>query len=320
MRGYFVLIVRLLILMTFSMLSSCGNMYSDLDEQGNPKVLRLGISTSSEDAQVVFRRYEPVRDYLERTLEVPVTYYEVNNYAPVIEALRAKKIHVGNLPPLAYLIARKKADLLPLYTMGLNDGSQTDNYRASIVTHKSSGIETMEDLKANMHKLSLVFVDPASSSGHIVPHYYMIQQGINPKEDFERVIFATNHLSTVLNVHSGRVDVACVQTSVIDRIATLTDGDVSPGDFNMLWYSDPLPTTASVIRADVSPEFRERLLHAYVNMKEQDSVAWNTIIDMRREFYSSFMSIDSLRYIPVDESIYDEFDHMLDVVGVFNIR
>jgi phosphonate transport system substrate-binding protein len=281
---------------------------TDLDENGYPVEFKIGVATSSEDMQEVFRRMDPVREYLERELGVPVQYFRVNGYAPVIEALRAKKIHMGSLPPFAYLIAREKARVSPVYTLGLPDGKQMAMYQACIMTRKESGIATMADLKARAPELSLVFVDPASTSGHIAPRYHMGQHGILPERDFKSMVFANDHLSTILTLNSGKVDVSCNQMSTVIRLEM--QGSINREDFNFVWISDALPSTAACIRDDISPEFKKKLLNAYLNI-HNDSAAWSSIIESRRANYFGEVPLESLRYIAVTAGDYLEFEEMV---------
>jgi phosphonate transport system substrate-binding protein len=291
------------------LVSGCKN-DSNLDSKGNPKEFKIALPISNEDLpEEVFRDMEPMRLYLERKLGVPVRYLQVNGYAPTIEALKAKKIHMANLSPFPYILAREKAGVSALFCLGKNNGLPTGEYRTAIVSQKSSNIKTMDDLKSKSKDLTIAFVDPASTSGHIVPYNYLKQLGIDPDNDFKKVVFANNVLAAILTLASGKVDIACAQTAAFSRIYKMNK-NVSPGDFNFLWVSEPIPPTAYCIRNDINPEFRKKVMDAYFNVKS-DTAAWGSIKRRRASTTGSSIPADSLNYVPVYDSMYEGFAKMV---------
>lgn len=283
---------------------------SDLDSKGYPNVFKIALSVSNEEIpDEVFRNMEPMRLYLERKLNVPVRYIHVNGYAPTIEALKAKKIHMANLSPFPYLLAREKADISAIFCLGLNNGLPTGEYQSAIASQKSSNIKTMDDLKSNCKDMTIVFVDPASTSGHIVPYNYLKHIGIDPDNDFKKVVFANNVLAAILTLTSGKVDIACAQTTAFNRIYKMNK-NVTSNDFNFLWISEPIPPTAYCIRNDINPEFRKKIMDAYFDVKN-DAVAWETIKLRRLSRTGSTIPFDSLKYVPVSDSMYEGFAKMV---------
>ncbi|NJK95981.1 MAG: phosphate/phosphite/phosphonate ABC transporter substrate-binding protein [Bacteroidales bacterium] len=294
------------------------NHTGDLDSNGYPRVFKIGVSTSEEDIQEVFRQREPIRLYLERKLGVPVKYYRVNGYAPIIEALRAKKIHFGTMSPFPYLIARKKANVSAIIFLGNPDGTSSGLYKSCILTRKSSGLTNLEDIKKRISTLTLAFVDPASTSGHIIPHNYFLSQGINPDKDFKKVIFASNQIAGVLTLYAGKVDVACVQTTIVEAIHKLNP-KASPNDFNYIWVSEAIPPSAYCIRNDISPEFRQNVINAYMDMKK-DSAAWRAVKVQREKHYAGNLPLDSLSFVPVREEVYEPFATMVSKLKDLEIK
>jgi phosphonate transport system substrate-binding protein len=232
-----------------------------------------------------------------------------NSYATVIEALKAKKIHMGQLSPYPYLLARDKSKVTALFYMGKKDGNPTGDYKSCMITRKSSGLKTLDDIKSNISKLTLGFVDPASSSGHIIPHYFLRQNGIDPEKDFKKVVYTNNHPACILTLYSGKIDVACTEMPVLLQIRRRFN-NVSPDSFNVVWTSTPIPPTAYCIRNDISPLFKKKVLEAYMNANS-DTAAWGAVKRNRVIRMQTTIPLDSLGYVPVDLKIYDEFAKMV---------
>jgi phosphonate transport system substrate-binding protein len=299
------------------LLAGCSS--SDLDKDGNPKVFQVTLFTSSEDnPQELVRGMEPMRLYLEKELTTPVRLIPVTGYSTVIEALKAKKIHMAQLSAYPYLLGRKRANITALFCMGKNDGSLTDDYKSCIITRKSSGLKTLDDLKANISNLIIAFVDPASSSGYIVPHYYLVQNGIDSEKNFKKVLFTGNHPAAIMTLTSGKVDVACAELSTIVQINKLFKNE-SPDNFNFIWISPPIPPVPYCIRNDINPAFRKKVLEAFINMKK-DTAAWGATKRNRVIRMLTTYPIDSLRYIPVKENMFDEFEKMVKSIKNLNMK
>jgi phosphonate transport system substrate-binding protein len=298
---------------TALLLGSCKNLRNDLDENGIPKVLKVGISTSEEDATQTFSRMEPLRDYLERELEIPVKFIRVSGYAPVVEALKAKKVHIAGLAPFAYLIARRRANIEALYVIGKEGGSPR-LYYTCIITRKNSGLETIEDIKERAGELSIAFSDPASTSGHAIPRKYLMENGIDPDRDFKNVIFSTSQTASVLSLNSGKLDIACAMLRVVELLSN-SKTNINKEDFNYIWISEPIPSGPSCIRKDIDPAFRKKVQDAFLNLKYKDTTAWYAVT----QSYKNYISIpyDSLIYLPAYDSMYDDLEKLVETIGLF---
>ena len=306
--NYKFIIISVFSLLSVFIYSGCKNI--EKDKTNYPKEFNMAVSTSTEEPDIVARRMEPLRLYLEKELNMPVKYFLSEGYAPVIEAMKAKKIDMSLESPYPYLLARKKANARVLFYLGRCDGKTLFDYKSCILTLKSSGIKSMEDIKAKCHVLKLAFVDPASSSGHIVPGYHFIQEGINPEKDFKSVIYTSNHLSAVFNLHAGKVDIACVEVSVVNRVHSKYK-QITPDEFNYIWISGKIPELVYAVRNDLNPDFIRKVLYAFENVKK-DSSAWQSLkINNKIRFTVTSTPFDSLCYLPADEKTYDDFEKMV---------
>lgn len=87
-----------------------------------------------------------------------------------------------------------------------------------------------------MEELTIAFVDPASSSGHLVPRGYLESIGLNPEKSFRQVVFAQNHPNTIMTAVSAKADVAAISRSALDRF--VARGRISSDERAILWDSD----------------------------------------------------------------------------------
>jgi phosphonate transport system substrate-binding protein len=265
-----------------------------VDSNGMPKKLILA-TVAAENINQVKEVREKVRAILEKKLGMPVEMIQTNDYTGVIEALKAKKVHMADIPPFAYVIATRAMKLNPLVTIGQDGKAFT--YQSVIISNAHSNIKTMADVKANAKNLTLAFVDPASTSGHLIPRAYLNTIGLNPDNAFKQTIFAGNHLAAVLAVKSGKVDVACT-TSVIFNLMK-QQKMIADGDVRVLWTSDPIVAQPIVVRDDVNKDFAKKIQDAYLSINTEEP-------ELLRKYVKIFLpTAKSAGFVIVRDSDYN---------------
>ena len=263
----------------------------------SPERLRLAFTSSSEEE--IERRsqaYTRLAEYLGRRLGLEVEVVKGASYSAAIEAMRAGKIDIINSSPLPYMVARAKFGAEPLVTSATPDG-QPSSYFSVFITRPASGLRSLDDVKARARELVIAFADPVSTSGHLVPRAHLESMGINPEKDFKQVVFTGNHIASLMSVKSGKLDVAAVTRTFLDRV--FKDGRVKREEIVVLWTSSPLHQSVVYTRPGLAPEFRQKLEAAYCDVHRERPEVWAGL----RIFNSSGAS----HYVPVKDSAFDEF-------------
>jgi len=135
-------------------------------------------------------------------------YFKVavpTSYAAVIEALGSYQADIAWLPTFAYILANDKYEAQVKFMTKRNG---LNKYRGQFVTRVDSGIKSLEDIEGRI----VSYTDAASTSGYIYPSAVLKEKGINPKS----VVFAGGHPQAILDVYSGKSDVACSYWSPAD--------------------------------------------------------------------------------------------------------
>lgn len=157
--------------------------------QERPKILRMAL-IPTEDIEEMVRAFEPSKKYLEKELGMEIEHFKATDYTAVVEAMRSKKIDVAYFGPFSYVLTAKWAD-----TRAIIGGSEGDGklatYNSIFITHRDSGLKTMDDVKEPRNKLTASFVDPASTSGHLIPRGHLESIGIRVSP---RALSPTTHV------------------------------------------------------------------------------------------------------------------------------
>ncbi|GIW07283.1 MAG: hypothetical protein KatS3mg060_2088 [Dehalococcoidia bacterium] len=270
---------------------SAGPSVQTTDERASwPKTFRVGLF-GSDDAEQVLENAKPLKALLERQLGVPVEFFTGTSYSAVIEAMRANKVDAMFVGPFAYILAVQEANAEAL-VVGVAtsarepvfDPSIRPTYFSVISVIKGSGISRVADLKGKQ----FAFVDPASTSGHLVPKTALLKAGLDPEKDM-KPIFAGSHPTAVAALWNRKVDAAASteRTLVnaadngqielcffpdrrvnVDRTAAEIQQlfDSCPaGKIVPLLYSDPIPNTPFAVRRDLPESFKKAVREALLS-------------------------------------------------------
>lgn len=253
-----------LLLLTLSLVSGCstGTQTSQESQTAQEtKVLRVG-AIPSEDSQKVRAAYKPLVDYLEKQTGMKVELFVATDYSGVIEAMRSGKLDVAYFGPFSYIMAAAKANA-EAFAVEQKKGSGT-SYRSIVITSPESGINSLEDLKGH----SFAFVDPASTSGNLVPRSFLKKKGIDPDQDFKSVIYAGGHDACELAVKNHKVDAAADADDNYDLMKA--NGLISDKDIKVIFTSDPIPNSPWAWRKDLPEDLKAKIKTAFLNMAQND--------------------------------------------------
>lgn len=226
------------------------------------QVLRLAL-IPADDIDTMINRFEPVRQYLETELGIPIEIFRATSYTAVVEAMRAEKIEVAMFGPLAYVLAAERANARPIVTTGSADG-QPGVYFSVLLTNRDTGIQNIDDVKARASELTLAFVDPASTSGYLVPKGFFKSIGIDVDKAFEEVVFAGGHDAALLAVHARTADLSTTTAARHQR--AVEAGIIDGNDVRIIWKSDPIPNSPFAVRGDLDEALIRRIQQAFLDM------------------------------------------------------
>lgn len=220
--------------------------------------LNLG-AIPAENTTKVLEDTKPFAEALSKQLGIPVDVFVGNNYTAVIEALSSGKIDVAIFGPFSYVLAADKYNAQAFALQLGKDGSTS--YNSLIVTTPKTGIKTLADLKG--HTFS--FVDPASTSGNLIPRYTMVKNGLDPDKDVQGT-FAGGHDASVLGIISGKTDAGAVASDVFANL--IASGKFKESDVVIINKSDPIPNSPVAYRKELSDGDKAAIKNAFLSIKD----------------------------------------------------
>ncbi len=153
----------------------------------------------AENVDVMEANGKLFSEYYKKNMGMSVKTFIATDYTALIEALRSGRIDFAFLPPFSYVKAEEVAGAKVL--MKSVRKGRAHFYSAIIV--RADKYKTLAELKGK----NIAWVDPASSSGFIVPKASLITKAkIDPEKFFNKQVYAGSHDALVLSVLNGRVD------------------------------------------------------------------------------------------------------------------
>jgi phosphonate transport system substrate-binding protein len=255
--------MALLVLAFTMILAGCGSASNVNPSQSNKfslKELRFGL-IPAEGATQEINNTTPLRDVLAQKFGVPVTLYVGTSYTATIEALQSGKIDIAFLGPFSYLIAHAKYGIEAILRTLSPNNSKPSSY-SYIITKPNSGINTITDLKG--HTFS--FVDPASTSGYLVPRYMMIKAGLKPDTDIKGILVGT-HVASLVSVLNHKVDAGAVSSDVYFQQQQM--GTFKESDLKIVATSFPILQGPLAVRKDMSMSDRQILQEVFTSLTDK---------------------------------------------------
>ncbi len=170
----------------------------------------LKVSAIPDEAPTeLLRKFQPLGAYLEQQLGMPVEFTPVADYPAVVEALASDRIDLAWLGGFTFVQARlKTGNALPLVQR-----AEDARFTSKFIT-ANPNVQSLADLKGK----SFAFGSVSSTSGSLMPRYFMLQDGIKPESHFSRVGYSGAHDATAAWVQAGKVDGGVLNASVWDKL------------------------------------------------------------------------------------------------------
>lgn len=225
-----------------------------------PKQLNFGI-ISTESSSALESSFGPFLDDMSESLGVTVKPFFASDYAGVIEGMRFGKVDVAWFGNKSAIQAVDRAGGEVFAQTIKDDGSK--GYYSLLITHKDSGINSLEDVLKCDKTLTFGNGDPNSTSGFAIPGYYVwALNNKTPEECFSRVV-NSNHEGNALAVANQKVDVATNNTeSIYARLAK--SNPEAAANIKEIWRSPMIPSDPIVWRKGLSKVAKEKIYYFFM--------------------------------------------------------
>ena len=225
--------------------------------EGDPKEINFGI-ISTESTQNLKQAWMPLIKDMESALGIPVKPFFAPDYAGVIEAMRFGKVHVAWFGNKSAMEAVDRAGG-EVFVQEIKANGKQGYYSHVLVHSGNDKINSLKDLFATCSSRSLNFGigDPNSTSGFLVPSFYVFaQNNVDPKKCFKTVRNA-NHETNLMAVANKQVDAAANNSEQVAR--SKQKAPEAAKNVKVIWTSPLIPADPLVYRRDLSKTLKAKV-------------------------------------------------------------
>jgi phosphonate transport system substrate-binding protein len=246
----------------------------------------LRVSAIPDEAPTELqRKFKPLGDYLKQATGLDVQFVPVTDYAAVVEGLATNKLDLAWLGGFTYVQARLRTHggVVPIVQR-----AEDAKFTSRFIVPTNSTAKTLADLKGK----TFAFGAPSSTSGSLMPRYFLLQAGIDPERDFKSVAFSGAHDATVAFVAAGRAEAGVLNASVMDKLVEGKNANVEK--VRVLAITPPYFDYNWTVRPGLDPAVTKKLTDAFLKL-DPANPAMKEIMDLQR----------ASKFIPTQNSNYD---------------
>ncbi|MGC9401789.1 phosphonate ABC transporter substrate-binding protein [Vibrio genomosp. F10] len=207
--------------------------------------LNFGI-ISTESQQNLKTVWDPFLKDMSKKLGMEVKAYFAPDYAGIIQGMRFDKVDVawfGNKSAME-AVDRAGGEIFAQTV----DSEGNPGYWSLLVTHKDSPINSVEDMIEKRSELAFGNGDPNSTSGFLVPSYYVFSKNNIQPSDFKRTL-NSSHEVNLFAVANQQVDVATNNTENMRRFERTNPEKYK--NIKVIWTSPLIPSDPIVWRKNL---------------------------------------------------------------------
>ena len=256
----------------------------------------LRVSAIPDEAPTELqRKFAPLGKYLEAQTGMKVVFTPVSDYAAVVESLATKKIDLAWLGGFTFVQARIRTNGTAI---PIAQREEDAKFTSKFIT-ADPAIKTLGDLKGK----TFAFGAPSSTSGSLMPRFFLQQAGLNPEADFKRVAFSGAHDATVAFVASGKADAGVLNASVWDKL--LEQKKVDADKVRVFATTPPYFDYNWTVRGDLDPVLVKKLTDAFLKL-DPANPEHKEILALQR----------AAKFIPTKKENYDGIEKAAHAAGL----
>ncbi|PSN19108.1 putative selenate ABC transporter substrate-binding protein [filamentous cyanobacterium CCP5] len=297
-RSFLAGIAGILLLLS---LTACGGSGSSGEETTEP--LTVG-AIPDQDPEQVQRLYALLADYLDAELGVPVEYEPVTDYAAAVTAFKVGDLDLVWFGGLTGVQARLQVDGAEAIAQRPID----EQFHSVFIANTSSGLAPISDISdlTVLRGHSFTFGSESSTSGRLMPQYFMQQAEVSPADFKGEVGFSGNHDSTIKLVEAGTYEVGALNEQVWE--SRLEEGAIDTSKVQVIWRTPAYYDYHWVIHPSVEDRYGE----GFIDQVQAAILALDPSVPEEKEILDLF---GAEKFIPTENENYAQIEAIGREIG-----
>lgn len=262
------------------------------------EVFKIGAIPDFDQAEME-EAFDDFAQYLSNEIGTPVEFVPTVDYASLVTAFDRGEIDLAWFGGLTVTQALNKVPEAEAFAQRPSD----QEFKSVFIEQKGLGLNGLEDLKGK----TFTFGSESSTSGHLMPRYFLTEAGINPDEDFDGAPnYSGSHDKTYKLVESGAFQTGAVNVQYWEK--ALEEGLVDETKVEEFYRTPDFYDYNWTLNKDIDQKFGEgtaqKVKDTILNMKKEDS----KIMDL----------LSTEEFIETKNENYDLIKEVAEQLGMLN--
>ncbi|QDV43963.1 Phosphate-import protein PhnD precursor [Stieleria neptunia] len=256
------------------------------------RVLRFGV-LPDESRSMLEERYLPLVAYLEHSTGLSCQLVLHGSYEELQAAFEQGEVEVAWLGGYTFVKLNRSHHAVPLVSRDC-DLRFTSYY----LTGTEETATELEEFRGRR----FAFGSRLSTSGHLMPRYFMRESGIDPETFFESVVYTGAHDATANAVRDGDVDLGVANGPIIESM--FASNRIGRDEIRVMQETPPYVDYVWACQSRLPAALRTQLRDAFLDLSEADPEHADILNHLLAKYFVPVHSddFDALR------SIVDEID------------
>jgi phosphonate transport system substrate-binding protein len=259
----------------------------------NGTKLRISMIPTTDPGKAL-RDNQPLLAYWQKQTGQTPELTIPTSYAAVVEALANNKVDIAYLGGFTYVQASARAGVTPLVQRTIDQ-----QFHSVFITPTNSKIHSLADLHGHF-----VFGDVNSTSGHLMPLYYMQQEKVDP-EVIKNASYSGAHDATALAVANGKAEAGAMDEQVYKKMTA--NGQLKPDAVRVFYTTPPFFDYVWVANKNLDPRIADSFAAAMKSLSP-DNADQKALLDL----------LNSKGYVPASDADYGKLREAAQSAGLLH--
>ena len=212
-----------------------------------------------ESREKLQNQYKRLLEYLSGETKLRCELLIPETYQELLEMFHDTKIDLALLGGYAFVKAHNNSDAYPLIMRDVDI-----QFTSYFITRSDHHGKTISDFKGKI----FCFGSRLSTSGHLMPDFFLNKKNIKPETFFSEVRYSGAHDKTAYWVRDGVVDLGAASSEVIDDL--LENGDLKKKDIRIVWNTPPYADYVWAVQPSMGNPTKTIIRDAFLNLSQEN--------------------------------------------------
>lgn len=230
-----------------------------VDQAATPEPILVAV-LPDQSKDTLLSQYTPLLDYLESATSLKFELSIPADYSDLLDQFDAGRVHLAWFGGLTFTQAERGSGAVPLVFRDV-DLQFTSCYLAKSSDQRKSINEFEGE--------AFAFGPYLSTSGHLMPRYFLQNEGLDPDEFFASILHSEAHDETAKWVAEGVVALGVVNCVIVQSL--FDNGILNSGDVRIVETTPPYSDYVWAVSNSLDEGVRLALLDAFLALDASDS-------------------------------------------------